>query len=119
MKNQGHSMRKSIVQMMCVLLLLQGYPVLALQEAGFTVTPEPSPVGDWVGHWLDEARGPLGRWRSTWSRTWEPAWATASAVGEELALDWEVASWTMRAGYRSRHSGGSIRSGCLCSERKV
>ncbi len=106
MSDLGRKMRKSIVQVLCLLLLVQGYPVLALQEAGFTVEPDPPPIGEWVEHGFDEARRPLGRWRSAWRRAWEPLWASASAAGEELAWEWEVASWAVAGALGLSGPGG-------------
>ena len=52
-------------------------------------------------------------------------WATPAAACSDARIwpaagwVWELWSWAIFAGKRSRHSSGSIRSGCLRRERKV
>ncbi len=61
--------RTTIIRILCVLLLVQGYPIWALEQAGVRAEPDFPPVREKLTEWFEES----GLTDVHWSTPWRPA----------------------------------------------
>ena len=78
-------MKKFFARLLCVLLSLQGYPVLALQETGVRAEPDERALGV-LDDWLRSAAHETSAWADSLKET---------ASGWASSLEQTVSAWSL------------------------